>query len=238
MYNFDQKVAIVTGGARGIGLCIADQLRAAGARVCVIDLLENDYFVGDLASKETLEKFADKVIADYGRVDFIINNAAPMSRGLSSCTYEDFEYAQRVGVTAPFYLVKLLSPYLNPGASIVNISSSRDRMSQPETESYTAAKGGIAALTHALAITLAGKARVNSISPGWIDTAYTVFDGADATQQPVGRVGNPTDVANMVLYLCSDMAGFITGENICIDGGMTRQMIYHGDCGWSLSVRK
>ena len=238
MYNFDGRVAVVTGGARGIGLCIADQLRAAGARVCVIDLLENDYFVGDLASKETLEKFADKVIADCGRVDFIINNAAPASRGLSLCTYEDFEYAQRVGVTAPFYLVKLLAPYLNPGASIVNISSSRDRMSQPETESYTAAKGGIAALTHALAVTLAGKARVNSISPGWIDTAYTVYDGPDAIQQPAGRVGNPLDVANMVLYLCSDMSGFITGENICIDGGMTRQMIYHGDHGWSLSVNE
>ena len=236
MYNFDGRVAVVTGGARGIGLCIADQLRAAGARVCVIDLFENDYFVGDLASKDTLEKFADKVIADYGRVDFIINNAAPASRGLSLCTYEDFEYAQRVGVTAPFYLVKLLAPYLNPGASIVNISSSRDRMSQPETESYTAAKGGIAALTHALAVTLAGKARVNSISPGWIDTAYTVYDGPDAIQQPAGRVGNPLDVANMVLYLCSDMSGFITGENICIDGGMTRQMIYHGDHGWTLSI--
>ena len=235
MYNFDGRVAVVTGGARGIGLCIADQLRAAGARVCVIDLFENDYFVGDLASKDTLEKFADKVIADYGRVDFIINNAAPVSRGLSLCTYEDFEYAQRVGVTAPFYLVKLLAPYLNPGASIVNISSSRDRMSQPETESYTAAKGGIAALTHALSVTLAGKARVNSISPGWIDTAYTVYDGPDAIQQPAGRVGNPLDVANMVLYLCSDMSGFITGENICIDGGMTRQMIYHGDHGWTLS---
>ena len=236
MYNFDGKVAVVTGGARGIGLCIADQLRAAGARVCVIDLLENDYFVGDLASKDTLEKFADKVIADCGKVDFIINNAAPVSRGLFSCTYEEFEYAQRVGVTAPFYLVKLLSPYLADGASIVNISSSRDRMSQPETESYTAAKGGISALTHALAVTLAGKARVNSISPGWIDTAYTVYEGADATQQPAGRVGNPDDIANMVLYLCSDMAGFITGENICIDGGMTRQMIYHGDHGWTLSI--
>ena len=236
MYNFDGKVAVVTGGARGIGLSIANAFRKAGAKICVIDLLDNDYFVGDLASKETLENFANKVIADYGRVDFIINNAAPVSRGLSLCTYEDFEYAQRVGVTAPFYLVKLLAPYLNPGASIVNISSSRDRMSQPETESYTAAKGGIAALTHALAVTLAGKARVNSISPGWIDTAYTVYEGADATQQPAGRVGNPDDIANMVLYLCSDMAGFITGENICIDGGMTRQMIYHGDHGWTLSI--
>ena len=236
MYNFDGKVAVVTGGARGIGLCIANAFRKAGAKVCVIDLLDNDYFVGDLASKETLENFANKVIADYGGVDFIINNAAPASRGLFSCTYEEFEYAQRVGVTAPFYLVKLLAPYLNPGASIVNISSSRDRMSQPETESYTAAKGGISALTHALAVTLAGKARVNSISPGWIDTAYTVYEGADATQQPAGRVGNPDDIANMVIYLCSDMAGFITGENICIDGGMTRQMIYHGDHGWTLSI--
>ena len=108
--------------------------------------------------------------------------------------------------------------------AIVNISSSRDRMSQPQTESYTAAKGGISALTHALAVSLAGRVRVNSISPGWIDTDYTVYEGPDACQQPAGRVGNPMDIANMVLYLCSDKAGFITGENICIDGGMTRQM--------------
>lgn len=117
---------------------------------------------------------------------------------------------------------------------IINISSSRDRMSQPQTESYTAAKGGIAALTHALAVSLAGRVRVNSISPGWIDTDYRKYEGPDATQQPAGRVGNPMDIAHMVLFLCSDKAGFITGENICIDGGMTRQMIYHGDWGWRL----
>ena len=111
-------------------------------------------------------------------------------------------------------------------------------MSQPQTESYTAAKGGISALTHALAVSLAGKVRVNSVSPGWIDTAGKVYEGAAAVQHPAGRVGKPLDIANMVLYLCSDMAGFITGENICIDGGMTKQMIYHGDCGWSLDLKK
>ena len=235
-FDFDRKVVVITGGAKGIGKCIAEQFRLAGATVCVIDLLENDYFVGDLAEKETLEIFAEKVIAEHGHVDCLINNAAPKSCGITNGSYEDFEYAQKVGVTAPFYLSKLFAPYFGEGASIVNISSSRDRMSQRETESYTAAKGGISALTHAMAVSLAGKVRVNSISPGWIDTNDTVYEGADAVQQPVGRVGNPLDIASMVLYLCSDMAGFITGENICIDGGMTKQMIYHGDCGWSLEV--
>ncbi|MBQ8389288.1 MAG: SDR family oxidoreductase [Clostridia bacterium] len=235
MFDFKNKIAVVTGGARGIGRCIRESFEAAGATVCVIDLLENDYFVGDLADKATLERFAEKVIADHGRVDFLINNAAPKTCGLTSGSYEDFEYALKVGVTAPFYISKLFAPYFAEGASIVNISSSRDRMSQPETESYTAAKGGIAALTHALAVSLSGRVRVNSVSPGWIDNNYRVYEGSDAAQQPAGRVGNPPDIANMVLYLCSDMAGFITGENICIDGGMTKQMIYHGDCGWILN---
>ena len=154
--------------------------------------------------------------------------------GIDDCSYEEFQRALAVGVTAPFYLSKLFAPYFSQGASIINISSSRDRMSQPQSESYTAAKGGIAALTHGLAVSFAGKVRVNSVSPGWIDTAGRVYEGPDALQQPVGRVGNPMDIANMVLYLCSDMAGFITGENICIDGGMTRQMIYHDDFGWKL----
>ena len=231
---FQDKIVVVTGGANGIGKCITDEFRKNGATVYVIDIAEGDHFVGDIADKATLERFAEQIIAAHGRVDVLVNNALPIMRGIDECTYEEFSYALAVGVTAPFYLTKLFTPYFPAGSSVINISSSRDRMSMPQTESYTAAKGGIAALTHALAMSLAGKARVNSISPGWIDTAYTVYEGPDALQQPVGRVGNPMDIANMVLFLCSDKASFITGENICIDGGMTRQMIYHGDHGWKL----
>ena len=232
---FQDKIAVITGGAQGIGKCIAEEFEKNGAFVCVIDKQPNDYFIGDLAEEETLNRFAEKVIAEHGKVDYLINNALPLMKGIAECSYEEFNYALRVGVTAPFYLTKLFLPYFSPDAAIVNISSSRDRMSQPQTESYTAAKDGISALTHALAISLGGKVRVNSISPGWIDTAYTEYTGADAVQHPAGRVGNPLDIANMVLYLCSDKAGFITGENICIDGGMTKQMIYHNDFGWTLN---
>ena len=234
MYNFKDKVAVITGGAQGIGRCIADEFLRAGAKVCVIDKQEGEYFVGDISDKSVLECFAQEVVEKYGHVDYLVNNALPLMKGIDTCSYEEFQYAMSVGVTAPFYLAKLFALYFAEGAAIVNISSSRDRMSQPQTESYTAAKGGIAALTHALAVSLAGKVRVNSISPGWIDTNYKVYEGPDAFQQPAGRVGNPLDIANMVLFLCSDKAGFITGENICIDGGMTHQMIYHGDNGWKL----
>lgn len=232
---FQNKVAVVTGGAKGIGRAIVQAFEKEGAAVCIIDLLPNGYYVGDLADQAVLEDFAQKVLRDYGHVDYLVNNALPLMKGLDTCSYAEFDYALRVGVAAPFYLTKLFAPHFAPGGAIVNISSSRDRMSQPQTESYTAAKGGIAALTHALAVSLAGRVRVNSISPGWIDTAYTVYEGPDAVQQPAGRVGNPMDIAHMVLYLCSDKAGFITGENICIDGGMTRQMIYHNDFGWTLT---
>ena len=232
--NFKDKIAVVTGGAQGIGRCIAEEFQQAGAHVCVIDKQPGNHYVGDIADKQVLERFAREVIDKHGHIDYLINNALPLMKGIDDCSYEEFQYALSVGVTAPFYLAKLFSPYFAEGAAIVNISSSRDRMSQPQTESYTAAKGGIAALTHALAVSLSGRVRVNSISPGWIDTSGSVYVGPDATQQPVGRVGNPMDIANMVLFLCSDKAGFITGENICIDGGMTRLMIYHGDHGWKL----
>ena len=231
---FQKKVAVITGGAHGIGKVIAEEFQKEGAIVRIIDIAEGNHYVGDIGKKEVLEDFADKVIKENGHIDFLINNALPLMKGINTCSYEEFEYALAVGITAPFYLTKLFQPYFADGASIINISSSRDRMSQPQTESYTAAKGGIAALTHALAVSMEGKVRVNSISPGWIDTEYTVYEGPDAYQQPAGRVGNPKDIANMVLYLYSDKAGFITGENICIDGGMTRQMIYHGDFGWKL----
>lgn len=228
-------VAVVTGGVGGIGKCICKEFEKLGVKVCTIDIAENSFFVGDIADEDTLRSFAEKVIGIHGHVDYLINNAPPLMKGIDSCTYKEFNRALRVGVSAPFLLTQLFLPYFSEGASIVNISSSRDRMSQPFTESYTAAKGGIASLTHALAVSLSGKVRVNSISPGWIDTEYKEYTGSDAAQHPAGRVGNPQDIAQMVLYLCSEKAGFITGENICIDGGMTRQMIYHGDYGWKLN---
>lgn len=234
MQEFEGKVAIVTGGAQGIGKCIAEHFSAAGAKVCIFDIQENPGFVGDLACESDLRRFAAEVLATHGKVDFIINNAAPLFKGLPDCTWEEFNNAMQVGVVAPYMLAKLFSEHFAPGAAIVNISSSRDRMSMPGTECYSAAKGGIAALTHALAVSLAGRVRVNSISPGWIETRGAEYTGADASQHPAGRVGAPEDIAHMVLYLCSSKAGFITGENICIDGGMTRLMIYHGEHGWSL----
>ena len=231
--RFKDKVVVITGGARGIGKRIAERFRDEGANVTVIDIAEGDHYKGDIAEKSVLEDFARFVIKQYGRVDILVNNALPLMKGIDECSWDDFLYAQRVGVAAPFYLAKLFKDYFPTGASIINISSSRDRMSQPQTESYTAAKGGIAALTHSLAMSLAPRVRVNSISPGWIDTSGNDATQEDKLQQPAGRIGNPDDIASMVLFLASSEAGFITGENIVIDGGMTRLMIYHGEHGWN-----
>ena len=236
--EFKNKIAVITGGASGIGRCIAEKFISAGAKVAVIDMLVAPqdinydlYFQGDVSNEATLVKFVEQTAQKFGRVDYLINNAC-LSRGgiLSGCGWEDFLYVQKVGVAAPYMLTKLLLPCFNEGASIVNISSTRAFMSQAGSESYSAAKGGISALTHALAASLAGRVRVNSISPGWIDTSGGEFPGSDSEQHPAGRVGKPEDIADAVMYLCG--AGFITGENLIIDGGMSRLMIYHGDNGW------
>lgn len=227
------KVAVVTGGAQGIGKAICNAFVGQGTVVCTIDILDNNYFVGDIADENVLKLFAAKVIAEYGAIDFLINNACLSRGGLTSCSYNDFNYVLRVGIAAPFLLTQLFMDHFNLPASIVNISSTRHLMSQANTESYTAAKGGITALTHAMAVTLAGKARVNSISPGWINTTDKPFEGSDACQHPVGRVGVPNDIVHTVMFLCDQRSSFITGQNITVDGGMTKLMIYHDDCGWN-----
>ena len=191
------------------------------------------FFQGDLARKEDIEAFAAQCIQRYGTIDLLVNSAMASEGGYPDCGWEAFMKAQAVGVAAPYYLTTLLAPHFAPGASVINISSTRAFQSQAGTESYSAAKGGITALTHAMAVSLAGKARVNAIAPGWIDTTGTDFLGPDALQHPAGRVGTPEDILQAVLYLSSSAAGFITGQTLVVDGGMSRKMVYHGDEGWT-----
>jgi len=242
---FTGKTAIVTGGANGIGRCIAQNLLDCGANVHIIDIDEVagrefaarhakiTFFHGDIAEKAVLEELAGTLTQP---IDFLINNAC-IGRGglLTPCSYEDFEHVQKVGVTAPYYLTSLLlqAGLLAKNAAIVNIASTRAAQSQANTEAYSAAKGGIVALTHAMAISLAGHARVNAVSPGWIDTVDYDTSPADHAQHPASRIGTPNDIAQMVLYLCDDeKSGFITGQNFVIDGGMSKLMVYHGDEDW------
>ena len=236
--SFTNKIAIVTGGSSGIGKRTAEKFAANGAKVVIID--KNDcqtpcdyFYKGDLTEKEVIEDFCQKVTAKYGTIDFIVNNAGLSKGGLASCDWENFLYVQKLSLAAPFLLTKLLKDNFNKNAAIVNISSTRAFQSQADWESYAAAKGGITALTHAMAVTLKGIARVNCISPGWIDTTNSDLSPQDIAQHPAGKVGVPDDIADMILFLCSDKARFITGENINIDGGMSKLMVYHNDCGWN-----
>lgn len=235
--NFKDKVIVVTGGSNGIGKGIVEAFLNEEARVIVIDKEKQNvkcdyYFRGDISKKEVLIDFSKKVIKRYDRIDYLINNACLNKGGvLSNCSYEDFNYVFKTGVTAPYMLSKLFKEHFN-NSSIVNISSTRAFMSQEDSESYSAAKGGINALTHALAVSLSGIARVNSISPGWIDTTNEQWSENDKKQHPVQRIGQVEDVVNLVMFLCSEKSSFITGECIVLDGGMTKTMIYNNDFGW------
>jgi len=254
--EFHGKTVVITGGANGIGRCIAETFLDKGASVAIIDTDEANgarmeakyegklsFFAGDVGEEKVLDAFVEAVLCRFPRINYLINNAMRSKGGiLSCCGYGDFEYALRVGVIAPYYLTMKLKDRFGPNAAIVNISSSRSSQSQPDTESYTAAKGGIAALTHALSVSLAGIARVNAIAPGWIDTSpwheelpMSQYSTPDHSQHPVRRIGVAEDIAKLTLFLCSEDAGFITGQEIFADGGMSKLMIYHGDCGWTFN---
>lgn len=260
MTIFNNKVTVITGGANGIGRCLTRVFTELGASVAFMDIDEKAgsgnllrlaemggnalFFHGDAAEKADLEAFADEIRRKYGRADILINNACKGLGGiLTPCSYEDFDYVLRLGVAAPYWLTKLLLPLFGPDAAVVNISSTRAEMSQANTESYSAAKGGISSLTHALAMSLAGKARVNGIAPGWIDVgAYhdesyvPSYTAADLAQHPSGRVGDPMDIARAAVFLCDPRNSFINGQILTVDGGMTKKMIYSGDEGWELAV--
>lgn len=237
--RFLDKVVVVTGGAQGIRRALAESFLEEGAVVAVIDKESSDvncdyFFQGDLSEKENLETFAADLIERYGKIDVLIHNAGLSRKGiLSACSYEDFLYVQKVGVAAPYYLTSLLKRKMGKDASIICMSSSRWNMSQPDTESYSASKGGIASLTHALAVSLGGKVRVNAISPGWIETGKMRHSKEDRRQHPVKKVGVPRDIVSMAMFLCSEESDFITGQNFVVDGGMSKQMIYHDDWGWT-----
>lgn len=258
--RFEDKVCVVTGGALGIGRCIAEEFAKEGASVAVIDFNEEAgreilmrlkafgrsknhlFYYGDVAEEAALKTFVKAVKDVCGKVDYLINNACLTKRGIQSgCGWDDFNYVLKVGVSAPYRLTQLLLPLFEKDAAVVNLCSTRAFMSQADTESYSAAKGGIAALTHALAASLAGKVRVNAVSPGWIDTGsyhdpdyIPVYTKADCSQHSSGRVGEPMDIARAVMFLCDPANSFINGQNLVIDGGMTKRMIYAGDEGWML----
>lgn len=251
--SFQKKVCVITGGAHGIGRCMVEEFLAAGAKVAFVDVNAAEgqaladrfpsgqvlFWAGDITEEAVLNAFTEAVVGRFGQVDVLINNACVSRAGIrSECSFEDFNYVLRLGVTAPYMLTRLFLPYFTAGAAVVNISSTRAGMSQADTESYSAAKGGIEALTHALAVSLAGKVRVNAIRPGWIETGEGAHSPADNAQHPVGRVGVPQDIVRTAMFLCSEDASFITGETVTVDGGMSRLMIYHNDYGWSYEPKE
>jgi NAD(P)-dependent dehydrogenase (short-subunit alcohol dehydrogenase family) len=239
------KTAIITGGARGIGKGIALRFLAEGGRVMIADidaeagketeaaLQESERFSfihADAASEPSVENAVAKTLERFGRLDILINNAgiaAARNRPVAELPLEAWNRMIGTNLTGYFLFVKHAVPHLRASnGKIVNIASTRALQSEPDTEAYAAAKGGVVALTHALAVSLGPEIRVNCISPGWIDTAGASLRPIDHLQHPAGRVGLPEDIAAMALFLVSDASGFVTGQSFVIDGGMTRKMIY------------
>ncbi|MCV4341879.1 SDR family oxidoreductase [Pseudomonas capsici] len=243
------RVALVTGAARGIGLGIAAWLIAEGWQVVLADLDrsrgtkvaevlgDNALFIAmDVASEDQVAAGVAEVLRRFGRLDALVCNAAvadPHNTTLESLDLAHWNRVLSVNLSGPMLLAKHCAPYLRAHCgSIVNLSSTRARQSEPDTEAYAASKGGLLALTHALAISLGPEIRVNAVSPGWIDArdpsvrrAEPLTD-VDHAQHPAGRVGSVEDVAAMVGWLLSRHAGFVTGQEFVVDGGMSKKMIY------------
>ncbi|NOX87675.1 MAG: SDR family oxidoreductase [Calditrichaeota bacterium] len=248
----DKRCVLITGAAQGIGKCIAALLLKNSMRVGIIDIQREklartktelsalgEVFVyrGDLGDEDFIRQSIADLAEKAGRLDAVINNAATaVNKPITELESEEWNRVLSVNLTACFLTAKHAVPYLKKSrGSIINIASTRALMSEPDTEAYSASKGGILALTHALAISLGPEVRVNCISPGWIDTrewqdakpsGIDELTPEDHSQHPAGRVGKPEDIANMALFLLKPENDFITGANFVIDGGMTRKMIY------------
>jgi NAD(P)-dependent dehydrogenase (short-subunit alcohol dehydrogenase family) len=238
-----KPVALVTGGAKGIGRAIARHLIAADWRLGIVDLPETGLrraypsrsrnvlaIEGDVRDEETISDAVDALLHRFGRLDAVVSNAGIMIRKpIRRLTLTEWHRVIDTNLTATFLLARAAEkPLRQAKGAIVTIASTRALMSEPNTESYAASKGGLLALTHALAISLGPDVRVNCVSPGWIETKdYGALRRKDHTQHPVGRVGKPEDIAEIVAWLIdAKRSGFVTGSNFVVDGGMTRKMIY------------
>jgi len=234
------KVIFISGGANGIGRAMALDFIGRGLRVAVMDIdseagrdLERDgvlFIEGDVSAEPDVQDAIDITVNEYGGLDALINNAGisdPYSGPLEELSLEAWQDYIDVNLTGAFLLSKHAAPHLrSSGGSIINIASTRALQSEPDTEAYSASKGGLVALTHAMAISLGDAIRVNCISPGWIHVSEDPLTDVDHEQHPVGRVGVGRDVAVLAAFLISEEAGFITGQNLVVDGGMTRKMVY------------
>lgn len=241
-------VCIITGGNGGIGQHLVEGYIQAGYHVVNFDVkplpdLLKPYFnkpsnhlfmQGNLANPNDIEHLIQAVRTTYGQIDVMVHNAMASYGGLETCSYEQFMTTLAIGVGAPFWMTKLAMPFFAPSASIINIASTRAFMSQANTESYSAAKGGIVSLTHAMAATLNGKTRVNAIAPGWIHTITPdITNSPDLKQHWSHQVGHPKDIVQAALFLSNPHNSFINGQVLVVDGGMTKRMIYHNDEGWT-----
>lgn len=231
----DTKAALVTGGAHGIGRAIVRRLLADGWAVLSVDIRDEAEsgaasLVADVAAEADCIRAIAKAEDRFGRLDLLVSNAGISEfTPLGEETVAHWNRVLAVNLTAPFVLARQAAPMLSRapgGGSIVTIASTRALMSEPGTEAYSASKGGLVALTHSLAVSLGPTVRVNCISPGWIDVSGAPLRPEDHAQHPAGRAGRPEDVAALVAWLAGPEAGFMTGANLVLDGGMTRKMVY------------